>query len=99
AYFERSRTAQRHVFADGGNGIGNRGLDRDVTDLGRLDLLDVRTDVERNLADHLDQTLEVLVARDEIGLGIDLDHDAPGCLGDGRDEALRRDAAGLLRSL
>ena len=76
ADFERGCAAQRHVLADGRNRVGNRGLDRHVADLGRLDLLDVGADVERDLGDHLDQALELFVARDEVGLGIDLDNDA-----------------------
>ena len=77
----------------------DRGLDRDAADLGRLDLLDVGADVERDLGDHLDQALELLVARDEVGLGIDLDHDALGARRHRADQAFRRDAAGLLGGL
>ena len=47
-------------------------------------------------ADRLDEGLERLVARDEVGLGVDLDHrGAVGRRGDA-DQALGRDAAGLL---
>ena len=77
----------------------NRGLDGDVADLGGLDLLDVGADVERDLRDHLDEALELLVARDEVGLGVDLDDDALGALGHRADQAFGRDAAGLLGSL
>ena len=99
ADFERSRAAQRHVLADGRDRVRNRGLDRDGADLGGLDLLDVGAGVERDLRDHLDQSLELLVARDEVGLGIDLDHDALGARRQRADQAFRRDAAGLLRGL
>ena len=99
ADFERSRAAQRHVLADGRNRVGDRALDGDIADLRRLDLLDVGADLERDLRDHLDQSLELLVARDEVGLGIHLDHDALGARGHGADQAFGRDAAGLLRGL
>ena len=99
ADFERSRAAQRHVLADGRDRVRNRGLDRDAADLGRLDRLDVGADVERDLGDHLDEALELLVARDEIGLGVDFDHDALGARGQRADQAFRRDAAGLLGGL
>ncbi len=95
---ELRRAAQRHVLADGRDRIGNGRLDRDVTDLGGLDLLHVGADVERDLRDHLDQPLELFVAGDEVGLGIDLDHDP---LDAGRlrtDQALRGNAAGFFRS-
>jgi hypothetical protein len=62
-------------------------------------LTSIGANLERDLRNHLDQALEVLVARNEIGLGIDLDHDALGSFGDGRDQALGSDAAGLFRSL
>ena len=67
--------------------------------LGRLDLLDVGADVERHVGDHLDQALEQIVARDEVGLGIDLDHDALGALDRDADQAFGGDAAGLLGGL
>ena len=67
--------------------------------LGRLDLLDVGADVERDIGDHLHQALEQVVARDEVGLGIDLDDDALGA-GDGdADQAFGGDAVGFLRGL
>ena len=77
----------------------DRGLDRDAADLRGLDLLDVGAGFERDLGDHLDQALELLVARDEVGLGIDLDHDALGARGQRADQTFRRDAAGLLGGL
>ena len=47
----------------------------------------------------LHQALEQIVARDEVGLGIDLDHDALGALDGGADQAFGGDAAGLLGGL
>ena len=70
-----------------------------LADLGRLDLLDVGAVVQRDLGDHLDEALELLVARNEIGLRIDFDHDALGARGHRADQAFRRDAAGLLGGL
>ena len=70
-----------------------------LADLGGLDLLDVGADLERDLRDHLDEALELVVARDEIGLGVDFDHDALGARGQRADQAFRRDAAGLLGGL
>ena len=62
----------------------------DAADLGGLDLLDVGADVERDVGDHLHQALEQIVAGDEIGLRIDLDHDALGALERDRRPGLRR---------
>ena len=55
--------------------------------------------LERDLRDHLDQALELIVARDEVGLRIDLDHDALGAADDDADQAFGGDAAGLLGGL
>jgi hypothetical protein len=38
-----------------------------------------RRRLQRDLGDHLDQALELLVAGDEVGLGVDLDHGRPWC--------------------
>ena len=99
ADFERSGAAQRHVLADGRNRVRNRGLDRHAAHLGGLDLLHVGADVERDLRDHLDQALELFVARNEVGLGIDLDDDALVARCQRADQALRCDAAGLFGGL
>ena len=93
------RAAQRHVLADGGNRVRDGAIDVVLANLGSLDLLDVGAGLERNLADHLDQALELLVARNEVGLGIDFDEDTLGAVGHGCDQAFRRNAARLLRSL
>ena len=65
ANFQQRGAAQCHVLTDGGDGIGDRGIDGDVANFGGLDLLDVAADLEGDLRDHLDQSLELLVARDE----------------------------------
>ena len=68
-------------------------------DLRRLDRLDVAAGVDRDLGDHLHEALELIVTRDEVGFGIDLDNDALGARHDRADEAVRRDAIGFLRRL
>ena len=55
--------------------------------------------IERHVGDHLDEALEQIVARDEIGLGVDLDHDALGALDRDADQPFGGDAAGLLGGL
>ncbi len=91
--------AERHVLADLGDGLGDVIGDGFAAGLGRLDLLDVGTDVERHIGDHLDEALEQLVAGDEVGLGVDLDDDALGALDRDADQTFRGDAVGLLGSL
>ena len=49
--------------------------------------------------DGLDQSLEFLVAGDEIGLGIDLDHHAGAIAHGDADQAFGRDAVGFLGRL
>ena len=70
-----------------------------VADLGSLDRFDVGADAERDLRDHLDEALELLVAGDEIGLRIDFDDDALVARRHRADQAFRGDAAGLLGGL
>jgi len=57
--------AQRHVLADGGDRrrIAPRSS---PCRLGGQNRLDIAADVERDIGDHLDQTLEVIVARHEV---------------------------------
>ena len=68
--------AQRHVLADRGDRGRDRVRDRHRAGLRGLDRLDVGAGRERDVGDHLHQSLEMIVARDEVGLGIDLDHRA-----------------------
>ena len=67
--------------------------------LAALIALDVGAALQRDLRDHLDEALELLVARNEIGLRVDFDHDALGARRQRADQAFRRDAAGLLGGL
>ena len=91
------RAAQCHVLADLGNGVGDGIGNRDAASLGRVDFFDVRAGGERDVGDHLDQALEQVVAGDEVGFRIDLDHDALGALHQHADQTFGGDAAGFLR--
>ncbi len=61
--------------------------------------MDVAAGLEGELGDVADDRLELLVAGDEIGLGIDLDDGALGALDGDADQAFGGDAAGLLGGL
>src|SRR6185312_1666823 len=98
ADLESGGAAQGHVLADLGDGVADGIGDRDRADLGRLDLLHVGAG-ERDVRDHGDEPLEQVVARDEVGLGIDLDHDALRARDLDADQALGSDAPGLLGGL
>ena len=92
---------QRHVFADRrdqvGDGLANRPAARIMGALDRLDVGQPLLDGDQR--DGARQRLKLLVAGDEIGLGIDLDDDAVMAMhGDG-DEALGGDAARFLGGL
>ena len=63
------------------------------------DLVDVGAGVERDVGDHLDQTLEQVVARDEIGFRIHLDDDAFVARKRDADQTLGGDPPGLLGGL
>src|ERR1700722_9766234 len=91
--------AQGHVLADGRNSRTDRVVRGDTADLRRLDLLDIGSGVERNVGDHPHESLELLVAGDEIGLRIDLDDDTFRALYGDADETFRGDTAGLFRHL
>ena len=91
--------AQRHVLADLGDAVGQRLGNSDAAGLRRLDRLDIGAGIERDIGDHLDETLEQIVAGDEVGLGIDLDHRRLGAAHDDADQTFRGDAAGLLGGL
>ena len=53
--------------------------------------------MQRDLRHRLDEGLEAVVAGDEVGLGVHLDHRRAAGRGDDAHQALGRDAAGLLR--
>ena len=59
--------------------------------------LEIVADLERELGDFRDEVLERLVAGDEVGLGVDLDHGARLAVGGDADQPFGGDAAGLLR--
>ncbi len=61
--------------------------------------LDVAATLQRDIGDGLGERLEFRVARDEVGLGVDLDDDAFGALHSDGDEAFSGYAAGLLGGL
>ncbi len=69
--------------------------------MGARDLLDrhVRRMIERHRQHAAHERLEIVVAGDEVGLGIDLDDDAEIGLNGDADEALGRHAAALLGGL
>ena len=99
---EALRAAQRHVLADGGDGVGDRLAHRAAARIMRAEHLrgvDVGRVVERDREHAAHQRLEVIVAGDEVGLGIDLDNDADIVLDGDADEALGRHPAALLGGL
>ena len=96
------RAAQRHVLADGGDGVGDRVGDRAAAGIMRaLDRLGVDAGalVERDREDAAHQRLEVVVAGDEVGFRIHLDDDAEIGLDGDADQAVGGDAAALLGRL
>ena len=98
--FEAGGAAQGHVLADGGYGIGERVGDRAAAGVMRaLQRLDVSALLDRHGGDGASERLELLVAGDEVGLGIDLDHHPLMTAHEHGHQALRRDAAGFFRRL
>ena len=93
------RAAQRHVLADGRDRRRDRFVDGHAAGFRRLDLLDIGAGRQRDIGDEFHQALEMVVARDEIGFRIDLDHDALGAGDRDPDQAFGRDAAGFLGGL
>ena len=96
---ERGGAAQRDVLADRRDGGGNRNVHGLVAGARRLDRVDVGPDRERDVGDRLHQALELLIAGDEIRLGIDFDHHALVVGNRDADQAFSRDSAGLLGRL
>ncbi len=96
---QRSGAAQRHVLADLGDGVGDRFGDRNAAGLGGINDGDIGADRQRHVGDHLHEALEQIVAGDEIGFRVELDHDAFGAGYLDADQAFGGDAAGLLGGL
>ncbi len=94
--------AERHVLADRRDGVGDRlrhrGAARVVRAEHRLGVDGGRL-VERDRQDAAHQSLKVVVARDEIRLGIHLDDHADEILDRDADEAVGGHAAALLGRL
>ena len=97
-HFEARDAAQVHVLADGGDEMGQVSLDGLVErrHMGLLDRVDIVAVLDRELGDAGHQFLELVVAGDEIGLGVNLDDDADLAVGRDADQALGGDAPGLL---
>src|SRR3954453_3033537 len=97
---ELRRTAQRHVLADRRDRVGDCLTDGAPAGIGlalqRLCVTD--TLVHSDGDDRAHQLLEILIARHEIGFGIDLDDDAVIAAHRNGDEPFRRDAAGFFGS-
>src|SRR5437660_1642551 len=64
---------------------------------GLFEPLELAITVERKPAQSLHKTLEVLIARDKIGLGVDLDDGSGGTSRRYADKPFRSDPPGLLR--
>ena len=96
AHRKLSRAAQVHVLADGRDGVGDRGRDGLTRcEFGTGQSLHRDGLIDSQSGDAGDQLLELLVARDEIGFGVNLDGGGAGAVGRDADQALCRDAAGL----
>ena len=93
------RAAQGHVLADGRDVVGqlllNGAAGLRIRDA--LESLDVLAMLQSQLRHGLDEVLERVVARHEVGLGVDLHDRALGALDGSADEALGRHTSGLLR--
>ncbi len=99
---EALRPAQRHVLADGRDGVGDRFGDRAAAGVMRAQNrlgVDTRGLVERDRQNAAHQRLKVVIAGDEIGLGIDLDDDADVVLDRDADQPVGRYAPALLGRL
>ena len=100
--FEALRAAQRHVLANGGDGVGDRLAHRAAAWKVRAEHfrgVDVGRVVERHREHAAHHRLEVIVAGDEVGLGIDLDKDPDLVVDGGADKTLGRDPPALLGGL
>ena len=99
---EALRATQRHVFTNGGDGVGDRLSHRAAARVMRAEHLrrvDVGRVVERDREHAAHHRLEVIVAGDEVGFGIDLDNDADVVLDGDADKAFGRNPPALLGRL
>jgi hypothetical protein len=98
---EPGSAAQREVFADIGDGRRHRIGHRAARGIGLLaQFVDIGLAARQGDAgDIARQGLEILVAGDEIGLGIDFDDDAGALADQSRDQTFGGDAPGLLGGL
>src|SRR5579864_168167 len=98
ARFQALGAAQRHVLADGGDEMRELLADR-ATGSGirhLLQRLDIVTVAQHERGHRLHETLEGLVARDEIGLAVDLEQRTDLAFGRDPDQAFGGDAPRLL---
>ena len=99
---EALRAAQRHVFANGGDGVGDRlshSAGARIVGAEHLGGIDVGRMVKRDREHAAHHRLEVIIAGDEVGLGIDLDQDADVVLDGDADKSFSRHAPALLGRL
>ena len=98
---KRGRATQRHVLADRCDRFLDLVADRLVAPRERSvgKGLDVAIDGKRRLRRPGDQRLEGVVAGDEVGFGVQLDHRRTGAFRRHADKTFGRDAAGLLGGL
>ena len=100
-HLQRRDATRRQILADGGDARGDRLGDDAAARIGLAgELLGVlRAGLQRDSRDIVDELLEVVIAGDEVGLGIHLDDDADAILDDRGDETLGGHAAGLFGGL
>ncbi len=98
-YRKHDCAAHAHVLADLGDERGQTILHRTFRCGMRKNLLEIAFGLERGVGSILHKSLELVVARNEVGLGIHLDQCADIALRDDADQAFRRNAASLFRGL
>ena len=101
-HFEALRATERHILANRGDGVGDRLAHRAAARVMRAEHLrrvDVGRVVERDREHAAHHRLEVIVASDEVGFGINLDKNADIVLDGDADQTFGRDPAALLGGL
>ncbi len=96
---EALRATERHILANRGDGVGDRLGHRAAAWVMRakhLRRVDVGRMVERDREHAAHQRLEIIVASDEVGFGIDLDDDADIVLDGDADKTFGRHPTALL---